>query len=741
MYDPTGSLVIYNVYSSVPEKIEFSGWKMRNILLTSTFGFCLTMILFSCGQIDHEIPLQHGEEIILKVDKGASLVFHSPASATWDSTVVIDGEENQLFELPLGRAVVRVFNCMAGERGVDGRIEILSRKDIQNIDCSNFPCSEGSDSCFILFYYSNDSSIVERMWSRSCGEWTVLQARIFGASPEILFEYVESSFLSSTLFPWRGERNIRLSDRNPRSLYEDRSIRDVSLPPKLNHTLSLFIDPRIDSVSIRDTISVNFREAPEILEYSLYIPPEGVFVDIEGEHKQNADSVYCTPDSVSGFYTGVYTVELSPFYISSGMQDTVVVKGQARPSSAFCAEELYYPGNSSPSHYNVSIMIPDGYSAYSPLDPVGEPVSDGSFLTNRYVSPEGGFMGPMPWVVGRMEDTILAEGHSKFIYPSLGLNAEDLRIALENAGILSELIWDLFGFEGARLDFIIIQPIVGQAILRGSGCLLVSIDQLMLLSNAGSWVDSLCSGVVPKSSQVITKAASAILSRSTYLAWEFRAILSAYTTYLFAVEATENPEETKINLNRALMKFYLYETEHLGGNEYAIADPQLIVSPLAEAVLMAKGPLVIDYLYREMTNFRYGLIRGLQNLRHSGFTYTRLESSMRIAQRSSDKELFEAWFFQPGIPQLRVAWYDSGGGVWIDVKQMQPGPVFPLRFDDCLIVNRDGISVNIDFPGSFTEGRVFLPLGISEGVDFIDIDSENRIPADIVYERLNKNED
>ena len=503
-------------------------------------------------------------------------------------------------------------------------------------------------------------------------------------------------------------------------------------------------------MEVVDTLTVLFLEAPDYSHVSLYLPAEGVIEDLVGSSAQHADSVICTPDSTSGTYRGLFTAFRDPFYVSAP-GDSVVVLGQSRLSSSFCAEEWIYPGSGLPhvSYPSLRIVTPPFLVAYAPLipDSVSEIAPDapeqGSVcLVHSYHSPDGGFTGPLPWAVDAYETLTIGGGRSRLLYPrATWLDEQSLRHMVTSADLLAEQIWSSYGFEDAALDIVLVQPLVGEALLRGSGVLFLSPARLELLADVEHWIDSLALGRPVEGPSVAASAAMAFLERSTYLTPELRKVLAAHLVCQLAASASDDRATPWADLREALLKFYLYETERLGGIEYAIADPELAGTDLEEAVILGKGPLVLSLLSNSIEGFDAGLRRGLRNLRHSGYPYDRLASSVGLTAESRDGRLFYEWMFRPGVPQLHVTWYDSGGGAWVEVNQIQPGPEFPLRLSRCSAVFRDGTSETINFPAGFEGGKVFLPFGFTTGMSAITVDPDHLIPADITYERLVRDED
>jgi hypothetical protein len=226
--------------------------------------------------------------------------------------------------------------------------------------------------------------------------------------------------------------------------------------------------------------------------------------------------------------------------------------------------------------------------------------------------------------------------------------------------------------------------------------------------------------------------ARAYLAGSTYLSDNLRDVLAAWSVCRFIISESDGES---CELRDAFRKYYLYETETLGGTEYAIADHLLGYSELYDPVILGKSPLVIEFLANEIPAFQRAIPRALGNLRHAGDSFSRLFSAMGIWENSEYGEMFYRWLYGPGIPQLEVSWSDTSGVLYVWVEQYQPGQVFPLGsvLDTVRLYTAIGWH-DIDLSQGPTAGFFTADIsGIIERPVRISIDPESILPADIIY--------
>ncbi|MBN1433724.1 hypothetical protein JW921_03125 [Candidatus Fermentibacterales bacterium] len=695
----------------------------------------LPLALMGCGQDEREQAVR-GDSPLIRLESDDLCVVTMPRpDADLDSSVVQNGSTVAHVAFLLDTPVeFTLLQCPLPGGVPEARLEFLDSLGVY---------SAGFDAHGLLHYQdSRGASVIERIWPRGGSEAIVLRARAEGLSQSVLSSGFDRTLADAGLERSPAERGVYLSDTDSGSLLARVMDRDVSLPPELDHRLYLHLRPDSGSLSVTDTLTVVFTGAPEHGHLALCMPAEGTITDIEGFSTHSADSLLCHPDSLTGSYTGVFRAELDPFYVSSSYGDSVVVRGQVRPSSSFCAELWFYPGSALPEvgYSRVAVRVPVFLEACVPMR-LDSTVFEEDEAVYFYSSGQGGMRGQLAWAVDSYTRISIAGGRSRLYYPSSSRPEDrELLLAVSGAELLAASIWDELGFEEAGLDFYLVDPLVGEATLRGSGCLLVSASRLAAIPAASAWLDSLVAGSRPEGTDVAARAAQAFLDRSTYLSPELRSVLSGYLVFRLAERSSERSDAGSL-LREALLKYYLFETERIGGTEYAIADPQLLESPLREAVLLGKGPLVMSYLASTVGGFESGLSRGLSSLRHSGDPYLRFESAMRIGPGSFEEELFYSWLFGPGIPQVSVCWSDSAGGIRLESRQIQPGPDFPVVYEGCRVILRDGTTLDARLPPDYGGGSVFLPLGTSSGVVDVVVDPECLIPCDFTYERLASDED
>ncbi len=619
---------------------------------------------------------------------------------------------------------------LLGKTG-SGEIPLLQPDQTTTVE---IPSLGENASYLAVLYTTEDSSAVERIWNRGAEEIVVLQVKMQGSSPNMLLSSISGILRTADLVepPNSMLRSVYLSDRN-RSLIVEEVNSDVAVPPDVNHRINLSINPSQREITVLDTLVIDFSPTQSDSELTLFLPNSGTgssFESLNGHFEYVGDSIRCVADS-SRIFTGLFSGTRSGFI--SGSTDRIIISGlQINPSTSFQCGMWFYPGNDIPASYSLDISVPDmGYSIYAPLQELSSVVSD-SLLIVSYSSPEGGVRGPLAWATGGFSEIDIAGWRSKYFCH----NSDSLALEMSYlADEIASVFWNNMGFSGARLDFVIVRSLDIPVFLTGPGCVFLSSDILASIQGYESWSDSLVSGITVPAAAVVFETARSFLAGSTYLTECLRDAFAAWSVYKF-ITAEENTDSAE--LLEAFLKYYLYSTEITGGTEYAIADPELIESPLYDPVILGKAPIVIEFLTREIPAFKRGIPRALGNLRHSGDSFSRLFSAMGIRESGAFGEMFFQWLYNPGIPQIEVAWADSSGYLQIWLEQYQPGQNFPLGSitDDILIVSEENSEV-IELSRGSTEGFFAgrIPSGI-QNIRAINIDPDRILPADIIYRHL-----
>jgi len=485
-------------------------------------------------------------------------------------------------------------------------------------------------------------------------------------------------------------------------------------------------------IGLSDTFEVDFHQVGDSGSISLFLPhvdgtaPE-TLEPVTGSLQRLADSVSCHADS-TGVFEGVYSTFIEGFYI----EREGFVTGQTRLSSSFCSGEWLHPGAGVPSSYRITATVPTGLFFYCPLDLVGSS-STGVRTTFEYQSTEGGLSGPLSWALDDFDEIGLAGGRGRLLYGS-GTASAELPELTDLADMIATTVWDCLGFEGGRLDIVLVTSLDRPVLAAGPGCLLVSPEKLMGLRGYAGWADSVSDGLTPVSSSIVAEAARAMLSLSSYLPSDLAAALSVYAVCRF--ESDWGSIESADSLLEACRLYYLHETSTTGGVEYALADPMLSSSALSRPVILGKAPCMLAMFSETIPGFEDGLSRALSALRHSGYGYGRLASAIGESSTGDAPGTYWPWISTSGVPQIMVSWADSAGRVYLDIDQLQPGPEFPLPLGRVDLYYSSGIRLVESIAGPDSRGLYHVPTSPWAGTVLrVDIAPGLVLPADMVYER------
>lgn len=695
--------------------------------------FVIAAVLFSCCGEDAETPGVIEKQVSIYAGKGVSVEVTLPEGEFRDSLRYRNDIPFELIlhseELVMSITAMTIPGCGSSS---SHRLAYLEGGNADNLDTA-VVAPRGEVSPFTaVTYVKDDSSFVERVWNRGNSELAVLRVSSPSTSMSILLTSVSGILSTAELSgPENGlERGVYLSDRTRSEIVREVNA-DVTVPPDIAHSIDMRISPAEREMSVLDTLKLDFRTTQSDSQLTLYYPrcENGTgFEPLTGSISITGDSVICKADSTRRF-AGVYSASWNGFLSSTS--DRITMDGMRIDRSiSFQCGMWFYPGCDIPASYSLNVSIPEqqGYRVYVPLYETGRSVTD-SILTVTYSSPSGGVKGPLAWAAGGFTEQYIAGGRSLFVHSS----ADPADPSIVNlADRMAQVFWRDLGYDGARLDMIIVNVLDLPVLMAGPGCVFLSSEMLEEVSDCGRWTDSLEYGSEVEAISIVFETARAFLAGSTYLSNSLRDVLAGWAVCRFMI--SENPESAP-KLMEALMKDYLYSTEVLGQVEYSIADPKLETSPLYEPVTLGKAPVVMEFLAGEIPSFGRAVPRALGNLRHSGDPYSRLFSAMGVMETSSYGEMFFQWFYGPGVPILEVAWSDTGDVLNVMLRQYQPGQDFPLgSITDRITVITELGSHSLELSPGFTGGYFTADLsGVPERIIAVDIDPRRILPADIVY--------
>ncbi|NLP04576.1 hypothetical protein GX411_01305 [Candidatus Fermentibacteria bacterium] len=584
-----------------------------------------------------------------------------------------------------------------------------------------------------LAFVRGDSSYIERRWRLGSCEDLVLRFSMTTDTPEALLAICSGTLRSGRFELWEGSRRVQLASRSREAILLDAGSGDVDPDPLIEHRMNLSIRPDEMRLAVTDTFTVDASNVGRTEGTGFLVPvldgsaPETI-VPLTGRMERSGDSVICFPDSATMLFRGFYSTDVTGFYIEHGE----TASAQVRLLSSFCGGEWFYPGSTVPAAYRIRASVPAGTEFYAPFVLESRHAS-GSSEVYSYSSQSERIAGPVCWAAGRFEKAAIAGGAS-----TLMVSDEVPDSLAAELTVLSDMlctsVWKCLGFPEGRLDVVVVSSIGRPVLAAGPGALLVSPDMLASLSGHASWADSLAAGTRPSSPAVAAKACRAMLELSTYLPDEIEMALCAYGTCRFARDWQSAGSAD--SLLEACLLYYLHSTAETGGMEPAIADPQLTSSPLAQQVLLGKAPCVFQMLSEVIPDFDAGMGRFLSALRHEGYAYARLASSLGLAGSGRTSEFFDAWLYQPGVPQIVVSWRESGNGLFARIEQLQPGPEFPLPLGRVAVFYEGGRRILETLGRPESGGWQAVTRSLNQPVERIDLFPGRIIPADIVYERV-----
>ena len=706
---------------------------------------CYLAALSSCGEPRQAVQAEDLHLLELPAGRGGAVSLSLPPSESMSIDTLTGPEESPTAIVtltPNERARIRAAAIPEAGTDASTRVEYLREAGLDSVSIS--PGNAGGEAPLVC-YFTGDSASVERVWPCGANQLLALRATMAGDSRATLLRYLGDALRTAQRHPWPGLRGVHLTDRTREQILREAGEEDVTPPPRVHHSLGIEVFPTMHRLELVDTITIDFSLTPADSQLSLE-PPEraggevSILTPIRGDVQQAGGLTVCRADT-GRVFKGVYSSVLEGFILRDE-SSAYPLTGQVKLNLSFCCGAWLHPWSRHPSDYSVRFNVPPGYTVYAPLIEVDR-ISTDTSETVELATPEGGIRGPIAWAVGYLSSRELRSGSAVVLPGGADPGNEDstrvsdtvmeVQTAIDWAVNLNRFCWNYLGFESARLDYILIGGEHGQVLQAGPGCLFISPDLLLELAEYPSWPDSLRRGSRPKGADVVAAAAAAILSRSTHLDPALERALCGWSVLRYYQDNLPADAAGSALMRQAFLRYYLYSTESLGGTEYAIADPRLLDSPLRDPVLLGKAPLVLDLLHSRLQRFDLGLQRALGSLRHSGNSFLRLHSAIRISAGSSDDELFWKWLTYPGIPQLTTTWSDSAGVLYVELDQRQPGLGFPMEMDSVLVTFKDGSSAGLSL--SRRQGGnlhvAVLPDTFKEVLS-VQVNPDWRIPADVL---------
>ncbi len=551
---------------------------------------------------------------------------------------------------------------------------------------------------------------------------------------EQLIRHARAVCESASIVRPAGLRSVFLSDRTGSDIDEERASTAVEPPPRVNHHLLVYYqqDGTSTCLEIIDSLVVDFRESATDSMAFTYIHRDtsSVISSTAGIFRRgSAPNLYhCFADS-SGVYTGVFRNQFQinmPYLDSQGR-----VGVQSRLTSAYLSGDAYYPISAVPENYSVRIFLPDSISSWTPLESGESP--------DEWYSGPGGIVGGLPVAIGNYTASTLFPRYRMLILEGSPISSLD-SIAVEK---IASVLRSTLDFPSAEFSFVEIINPDGPVVISAFGGMLFSRGSLENLADVSAWDENLANGIVPPGSDILIGAAEGILVQSLQLDPAISDMLAAWIPLRYYAANTDDEPGTAVVRN-AYLKYYLFNTEILGGNsgtpavaEYALGDPTLNSSPLRPFVVGGKGVIVMEYLssLRVLNRLPYLL----QDFTHasSGNFWLKISSSLRVYRNTSKYDLLRALLYQPGIPQINVRWWEDDEKILIDMTEIQPGLPFNLEFSECQIHLPDTVITRTLMP-SMEPGLLQCTAGpAGDGhVSAIDLNHTGVIPVDLMYTRV-----
>ncbi|MCK5785246.1 MAG: hypothetical protein KAH54_01665 [Candidatus Sabulitectum sp.] len=579
-----------------------------------------------------------------------------------------------------------------------------------------------------------DSLRFNMEWRLGASSALIFSVTISDSGEELLRRSARTVCETAVAVRPEGLRSVYLSDRTGSVIDEDRASTAVEPPPRVSHHLLVYYrqDSTSTSLEVIDSLVVDFRESAADSMAFTYIYRDGssVISSTAGIFRRGSDPdlYHCFADS-SGVYTGVFRNQFRtniPYLDSRGR-----VSVQSRLTSAYLSGDAYYPISSEPENYAVRIFLPDSISSWTPLE-------RGEFPDEWHSGP-GGIAGGLPMAIGNYTESTLFPRYRMLVLEGSPISSLD-SIAVSK---MASLLRSSLDFPSAEFSFVEIINPDGPVVISAFGGMLFSRGSLESLADVSTWDEDLTSGIVPPGSGILIDAAKGILLQSLQLDPILSDVIAAWTPLRYYSENVDDEVGTAA-VRRSYMKYYLFNTETLGGNgstpvvaEFALGDPMLDASPLRPFVVGGKGVIVMEYLHslRMLNRLPYLL----QDFTHasSGNFWLKISSSLRVYHNTDKYNLLRALLYQPGIPQIHARWWEEDEKILIKMVEIQPGLQFDLEFSHCQLILSDTTIVRTLMP-SMEPGLIQCTAGLPGyvAVDAIDLNHSGLIPVDVMYTRV-----
>ena len=531
-----------------------------------------------------------------------------------------------------------------------------------------------------------------------------------------------------------GLRSVFLSDRTGAEIDLERASTAVEPPPDITHHIMVYFqqDSSRSRLEINDSLVVDFRgsNADSVVFTFIHRDASSVISSTAGIFRRasSLNQYLCFADS-SGLYTGVFhnRFEINIPYLDSRGRVSV----QSRLTSAYLSGDAYYPISVVPENYIVQMFLPDSISSWTPLTRGESP--------DEWFSNPGGIVGGLPIAIGNYSEKTLFPRYKMLILEGSPISAID-SIAVEK---IASVLRNTLDFPSAEFAFVEIINPDGPVVTTAFGGMLFSRGSLETLADVSAWGENLANGIVPAGSNILIEAAEGILLQSLQLDPVLSDMLAAWVPLRYFAENSEDESHAAFMRN-AYLKYYLYNTANLGGDgstpvvaEYALGDPMLNDSPIRRFVVGGKGVIVLEYLYSSRMLNRLPYL--LQDFTHasSGNFWLKISSSLRVYRDTEKYDALRALFYQPGIPQIHVKWWEEDEKILMDLVEFQPGLAFNLNFSQCELHFSDTTVTRTLMP-SIEPGLIQCTSGLPEHgpVTAIDLNHACIIPVDLMYERV-----
>jgi len=551
---------------------------------------------------------------------------------------------------------------------------------------------------------------------------------------EQLISQAGSVCTGATIVRPPGLRSIFLSDRTGAVIDIERASIAVEPPPDVTHHLMVYYqqDSTGRLLEIIDSLVVNFTESnADSIAFTFIHRGTGSVISSTAGHFRG-DSIQskylCFADS-TGMYTGVFRNQFQiniPYLDSQGR-----VSVQSRLTSAYLSGDGYYPISVVPENYIVQVFLPDSISSWTPLSR-GE-------LPDEWYSDPGGIVGGLPIAIGNYTESQLFPRYRMLIFEGSPISSMDSIAVRRIASILRNTL----DFPSVEFSFVEIINPAGPVVTSAFGGMLFSRGSLESLADVSAWDENFTNGIIPSGSDILIGAAQGILVQSLQLDPVLSDMLAAWIPLRYYA-ANADDENGLSLIRKAYLKYYLFNTENLGGNgntpviaEHSLGDPMLVDSPLRPFVAGGKGVIVLEYLHslRMLNRLPYLL----QDFTHasSGNFWLKVSSSLRVYRGTEKYNLLRALLYQPGIPQIQARWWEENDMLFVHMTEIQPGLPFNLEFGECRLYFSDTTVVR-SMTRSIESGLNQCTVDLSGygEVNAIDINHTGVIPADVMYTRV-----